>query len=120
MIAVNEADGLGLGAYFQHCRRSLELQIFDHRHDIAISEHIPVSVFDDALSSHELFFDSEWPLMTASLAFMMIGMTKDIGHRAEWTCNFVHQQTLQTKRLTSKTIPSFVRVDHESSHKDVK
>lgn len=92
MVAVDEADGLGFGADFEHFGRTFELEILDHRDDVAIGEHIAVGVLDDALACGGIGFFSKGPLVATGLAFVMIRVTKDICHRAKGACYFAHVQ----------------------------
>lgn len=80
MVAVDEADGFGLGAGFEDLGGALEFEVFDHGDDVAVGEDVAVGIFDDARGFGGV---GEGPLVAAGEAFAVVGSGEEIGHLAE-------------------------------------
>ena len=87
VVAVDEADILGLGATFQRAGAAAQFEVFDEDDGVAVGQDGPVGVLDDARavggrSALPEFFSSLFPFMSAGRAFPEGGMRDDFGHRA--------------------------------------
>ncbi len=74
MVTIDETNGLGFRAYFENLRGALELQIFDHRHDVSVSEHGTIGIFDDAIRVWRVNLNFFRPFMTAGHALEAVGV----------------------------------------------
>ena len=48
MVAIDQADALDLGAFFEHGGRAFDLQVLDQNNRIAIGQRVAIGVLDDA------------------------------------------------------------------------
>ena len=90
MVAVYEADRLGLRAALEH-RGTTELQIFDEDDAIAIGEDIAVGVLYYARTGGGFGRGFARPFMTASDAFPFVGKFQNFGHLAHRAGRFAHK-----------------------------
>ena len=92
VVAVAQADGLGLGAALEHLRAA-ELQVFDQDDAIAVSKHIAVGILDDARASGSFGRGFARPFVTASDTFIAFGVFQNLGHLAHRAGRFAHKES---------------------------
>lgn len=50
-VVIQQAYALDLGAFLDHGRRALDLQVLDQQHAVAVGQWCAVGIFDDALAA---------------------------------------------------------------------
>ena len=90
MVAIHEANGLGLGTAFEH-GRAAEFQIFDEDDAIAIGKDIAVRVFHHARAVGDFGCSGARPFVTAGDAFPFIGKFQNVIHLAHRASRFAHK-----------------------------
>jgi len=67
VVAVDQADALGLAAFFQHDGRALDLEVFDQDDGIAVDQDLAIGIADHlgAVVSRAVLRRCIAPLMTA-------------------------------------------------------
>jgi len=83
MVAVAEADGLGLRAALEH-GRAAEFQVFDEDDAVAVGEHVAVGVLDHARAGGRFRRGFARPFVAAGDAFPFIRMVQNLVHLAQW------------------------------------
>jgi hypothetical protein len=91
VITVHQPDGLGFSPYFEHLRRSLERQVFDQHDDVAIREHVIVSVFDDACGRGLRGYDTV-PFVPTGDTFPSFRVVQDFIHLTHRACRLAHRE----------------------------
>lgn len=104
MIAILKPNGFGFHPNFEDLRRTLELQVFDHRHDVSIGQHSTIGVLDDAIRIGCVSFGFFGPLMSAGHAFITFSMVQNIGHLTHRAGRGAHRRLRDTKRTWNTSV----------------
>lgn len=80
MVAIYEADALGLRAALEHLRAAFELEVFDEDDRVAIGEDIAKGVFDDALACCAFGLGFGLPLVAARHTLPLVAVLQKVIH----------------------------------------
>lgn len=86
VITIHEANAFGLHAAFEDFGGALQLQVFDHCHDVAVLENIAMRILHNSLLGAGIFLllSLFLPIMPAGQAFVGSGMLQNIVESAKW------------------------------------